>query len=77
MIKYNLIIKNGICFIKNSFINADIGIKDNQIIKIGLINEGADKVLDAKGLTIIPGAIDTQVHFREPGNPDKEDLKRQ
>ena len=66
MTKYNLIIKNGICFIKNSFINADIGIKDNQIIKIGSINEGGDKVLDAKGLTIIPGAIDTQFHLENP-----------
>jgi len=72
---YDLIIKNGNCFINNNLTQTDIGIKDNQIIKIGLINEGADKVLDAKGLTIIPGAIDTQVHFREPGNPDKEDLE--
>ena len=72
---YDLIIKNGHCFINDNLTQTDIGIKDNQIIKIGLINEGADKVLDAKGLTIIPGAIDTQVHFREPGNPDKEDLE--
>ena len=72
---YDLIIKDGNCFINNNLIQTDIGIKDNQIIKIGLINEGGDKVLAAKGLTIIPGAIDTQVHFREPGNPDKEDLE--
>ena len=72
---YDLIIKNGNCFINNNLIQTDIGIKDNQIIKIGSIKEGGAKVLDTKGLTIIPGAIDTQVHFREPGNPDKEDLE--
>ena len=53
---YDLIIKNGNCFINNNLTQTDIVIKDNQIIKVGLINEGADKVLDAKGLTIIPGA---------------------
>ena len=72
---YDLIIKNGNCFINNNLTQTDIGIKNNQIIKIGSIDVGVNKVLDAKGLTIIPGAIDTQVHFREPGNPDKEDLE--
>ncbi|MFZ9438202.1 MAG: dihydroorotase, partial [Candidatus Fonsibacter ubiquis] len=66
---YDVIIKNGNCFINNSLTQTDIGIKDNQIIKIGTINESGNKVLEAKNLTIIPGAIDTQVHFREPGNP--------
>ncbi|NCU52946.1 MAG: dihydroorotase, partial [Candidatus Fonsibacter lacus] len=72
---YDLIIKNGNCFINNNLTQTDIGIKNNQIIRIGSIDDSANKVLDAKGLTIIPGAIDTQVHFREPGNPDKEDLE--
>lgn len=34
----------------------------------------ADRVIDAHGLTLIPGVIDDQVHFREPGNTHKEDL---
>ncbi len=37
---YDLIIKDGNCFINNNLIQTDIGIKDNQIIKIGSINEG-------------------------------------
>jgi len=45
---YDLIIKNGNCFINNNLAQTDIGIKDNRIIKIGLINESADKVLDAQ-----------------------------
>ena len=63
---YDLIIKNGNCFINNNLTQTDIGIKDNRIIKIGTINESVEKILDAKGLTIIPGAIDTQVHFSRP-----------
>ena len=72
---YDLIIKNGNCFINNNLTQTDIGIKNNKIIKIGSIDNGANKILDAKGLTIIPGAIDTQVHFREPGLTHKEDLE--
>lgn len=34
----------------------------------------ADKVIDANGLTLLPGVIDPQVHFREPGLEHKEDL---
>ena len=35
----------------------------------------AGKTIDAKGLHILPGVIDTQVHFREPGLVHKEDLE--
>ena len=34
----------------------------------------AKEVFDAKGLTVLPGCIDTQTHFREPGSTDTEDL---
>ncbi|HRO04811.1 MAG TPA: dihydroorotase, partial [Terricaulis sp.] len=37
--------------------------------------QASGPVFEAKGLTILPGVIDTQVHFREPGNPQKEDLE--
>ena len=33
------------------------------------------KLIDAKNLTVLPGCIDTQTHFREPGSTDTEDLK--
>jgi len=73
---YDLIIKNGSCFIKNKIEQVDIGINNDKISKIGLINKAqGGKVFEAKGLTIIPGAVDTQVHFREPGFPKKEDLE--
>ncbi len=55
---------------------ADIGVRNGQIRAIGAIGEGrAGKTVDARGLHILPGVIDTQVHFREPGMEHKEDLE--
>jgi len=54
---------------------ADIGINDGCIAAIGTpIDASAARVLDATGLHVLPGVIDTQVHFREPGLEHKEDL---
>jgi dihydroorotase len=55
---------------------ADIGVKDGRIAAIGsLPRDAAAEVFDAKGLVVLPGVIDTQVHFREPGMEWKEDLE--
>lgn len=55
---------------------ADIGVRDGQIRAIGDIAEAqGSKVVDVRGLHILPGVIDTQVHFREPGMEHKEDLE--
>ncbi len=70
----DLIIKNGSCYIDKDLKNQDIGIKDNKIVEIGKISNKASEVVDAVGLTVLPGCIDTQVHFREPGSTDAEDL---
>ena len=70
----DLIIKNGNCFVENKFQVTNIAIKDKKIVKIGSINEDSNSEIDAKNLLVLPGCIDTQVHFREPGSTDKEDL---
>ena len=70
----DLIIKNGFCYIDKDLKDQDIAIKDGKIIEIGKINNNAKEVYDAKGLTVLPGCIDTQTHFREPGSTDTEDL---
>jgi dihydroorotase len=55
---------------------ADIGVRDGRIARIGdLRHAAAAEVFDAAGLTVLPGVIDTQVHFREPGLEWKEDLE--
>lgn len=54
----------------------DIGISRGQIAEIDDLSAStADDVIEAKGLHVLPGVIDTQVHFREPGLEHKEDLE--
>jgi dihydroorotase len=55
---------------------ADVLIENGKFSQIGdLSSVRADEVLDAGGLMMLPGVIDPQVHFREPGNTHKEDLE--
>ena len=70
----DLIIKNGQCYINGQLENKDIAVKDGKILKIGDISEDAKESYDAKNQTVLPGCIDTQTHFREPGSTDTEDL---
>jgi len=54
----------------------DIGVIDGRIAAIGQLDPGqAAETVECQGLTILPGVIDTQVHFREPGMTHKEDLE--
>ncbi|HEX5123563.1 MAG TPA: dihydroorotase [Rhodanobacteraceae bacterium] len=54
----------------------DVSIRDGRIAKIGpsLTARAADRVLDARGRWLLPGMIDDQVHFREPGLTHKADI---
>ena len=72
---FDLIIKNGKCFIDGKLKKADIGISNGTVKSIGNIEISNQKILDATNLIILPGIIDTQVHFREPGSTDVEDLE--
>ena len=70
----DLIIKNGECYINSNLEKKDIGISNNKIVEIGDLKDKSKETFDASGLTVLPGCIDTQVHFREPGSTDAEDL---
>ena len=70
----DLIIKNGSCYIDKDLKNHDIAVRDGKIVEIGKIDKEAKEIFDAKGLIVLPGCIDTQTHFREPGSTDTEDL---
>jgi dihydroorotase len=72
---YSLIIKNGSCFIDGKLTKMDIGLLNNKIKKIGKIELNSSKVYDATDKVVLPGIIDTQTHFREPGSTDVEDLE--
>lgn len=55
---------------------ADVGVRDGRVARIGdLGHASAGETFDAAGLHVLPGVIDTQVHFREPGLEWKEDLQ--
>jgi len=71
----DLIIRNGECYIEGNLNKIDIGIKNGKITNIGnLESEKSDNLIDASNKLVLPGLIDTQVHFREPGSVDAEDL---
>jgi dihydroorotase len=71
---FDLILKNGTALLPGYTGAADIGVRSGRIAAIGDVGGKAAEVIDCKGLHILPGVIDTQVHFREPGNTHKEDL---
>lgn len=71
----SLLIRNGVLFNRGTSFHADILIKDERIEKIAPgIDAHADTEIDARGKWIIPGIIDDQVHFREPGLTHKADI---
>ena len=75
MAHYDAIFKNGTIVNQDGPHTADIGVRAGRIAALGsLTTDTADTITDCKGLHILPGVIDTQVHFREPGLEHKEDL---
>ena len=75
MAHYDAIFKNGTIVNQDGTHAADIGVRNGRIAALGaLASDTADTVTDCGGLHILPGVIDTQVHFREPGLEHKEDL---
>ncbi len=73
---HDLIITGGLIVNHDGIRRNDIAIRDGKIAAIGsLATEKAAARLDAHNLHVLPGVIDTQVHFREPGLTHKEDLE--
>lgn len=72
----DLIIRKATLVSHNGRAVADVAVKNGKTIAIGDLGAmAAANEINAKGLHLLPGAIDTQVHFREPGNEHKEDLE--
>ncbi|MDB5432931.1 MAG: dihydroorotase, multifunctional complex type [Caulobacter sp.] len=73
---YDLIVRGGEVVNHAGRGMADIGVIGGKVAYVGDLGQAsAGEVIDAKGLTVLPGLIDTQVHFREPGLEWKEDLE--
>ena len=72
----DLILKHGTVVNHDGTGLRDIAVKDGKIIAIGdMYGLSAAETLDCRNLHILPGVIDSQVHFREPGIEHKEDLE--
>ena len=76
MASYDVILKNGTLVNHDGIALRDVGIKNGRIAAIGsLAPSKGGEIIDCTGLHILPGVIDSQVHFREPGLAHKEDLQ--
>jgi dihydroorotase len=73
---YDLILKGGTVVNQGGEGARDIGVRNGRFAAIGdLSRASAGEVIDCKGLHLLPGVIDSHVHFREPGLTHKEDLE--
>src|SRR5271169_1630381 len=73
---FDLIVRNGVLATPNGLIETDVAARNGRIAAFGALGRtAAAEVIDARGLHVLPGVIDTQVHLREPGNEHKEDLE--
>lgn len=73
---FDLLLTNGTVVTPWGTFAADVGVRVGRIAAIGALKGAkAAVVRDVKGLHVLPGVIDSQVHFREPGPTHKEDLE--
>ncbi len=71
----NLTIRNAELVLPDRVVTGDLVVEDGVITEIGPhVERSVGEVIYASGLTLLPGVIDPQVHFRDPGLTRKEDL---
>jgi dihydroorotase len=74
--RYDLVLEGAILVNHDGVGPRDIGVISGKIAAIGSLGQAsAGERVDCRGLHILPGVIDSQVHFREPGATHKEDLE--
>ncbi len=73
---FDLVIAGGTLLLPGGPVSADVGVRAGRTVAIGDLSQASSAArYDVKGLTVMPGVIDEQVHFREPGPVHKEDLE--
>jgi dihydroorotase len=74
--RFDLVIGGGTIVNQDGVWEGDVGISGGRFARFGSIpREAAGEYFDARGLHVLPGVIDSHVHFREPGAEDREDLE--
>jgi dihydroorotase len=74
MASYDLILKNGTVHTPGGPVETAVGVRGGRIVDLDVQGD-AGETIDCAGLDVLPGVIDSQVHFREPGLEHKEDLE--
>ncbi len=73
---FDLVLAGGTVVNQDGPLDRDLGIRDGKFAALGDLSRAtASERIDCRGLHLLPGVIDTQVHFREPGMTHKEDLE--
>jgi dihydroorotase len=72
----DLLIQGGTVYGPDGPVDADVHVTDGVITRVdaGSATPGGATVIDARGMYVLPGAIDVHVHSRDPGFPEKEDF---
>ena len=75
----NLLVQNAMMVLPDGIVEGDLRVANGRIKTVapqgGLVPQNGENVIDGAGLHLLPGAIDPHVHFRDPGNPEKENLE--
>lgn len=74
--RFDLVLSGGTCVTPMGSDVLDVGVRDGRIAALGQLSHAErSQTIDVRGLHVLPGVIDSQVHFREPGLTHKEDLE--
>jgi len=72
---FDMLLRNGTVHLPSGPAAVDVGVTAGRVVAIGTGLGDAGETIDCTGLDVLPGVIDSQVHFREPGLEHKEDLE--
>jgi dihydroorotase len=73
--RYDLLIRGGTCVLPWGTEQTDIGTTSGRIAALGVPSDAtANQIIDAAGLHVLPGLIDSHVHFRDPGDAEVETI---
>ncbi|WP_066517037.1 dihydroorotase [Curtobacterium ammoniigenes] len=73
MADFDLALRGGTIITPEGRRRADIGVRGGRITAIGRVSD-AHRVVDADGMFLMPGGVDTHVHLMDPGSPEREDF---
>src|SRR5258707_12760495 len=74
MSSIDLLVTNGVLVTSSGRRRGNIAVSDGKIVHIGDECPEARQTIDADGLFVLPGAVDTHVHLMDPGSPEREDF---